>query len=105
LKLVAAEPQGVLVHLDASHARAHQDGTNPCGGQPSQAIGHTRGGLNTQVTARVNSKGRAFQLVVDSGNEADIRCADRIGIPSGHRLVADKGHDSTAFRDRIWDAG
>jgi transposase len=105
LKLVAAEPQGVLVHLDASHARAHQDGTNPCGGQPSQAIGRIRGGLNTKVTALVDSKGRALQLVVDSGDQADIRCADRIEIPSGHCLVADKGCDSTALRGRIRDAG
>ena len=59
------------------------------------------------VTALVNSKGRAHQLVVDSGSQADIRCAGRIEIPSGHRhrLVADKGCDSTALRDRIWDAG
>lgn len=42
--------------------------------------------------------------MVDCGNLADIRCADRIVIPSGHRLVADKGYDSTALRDRIWDA-
>ena len=105
LKLVAAEPQGVLVHWDATHVKAHQDGTNPCGGQERQAIGRTRGGLNTKVTALVDSKGRALQLVVDSGSQADIRCADRIEIPPGHRLVADKGYDSTALRDRIWDAG
>jgi transposase len=105
LKVVAAEPQGVLVHLDATHVKVHQDGTNPRGGLASQAIGPTRGGLNTKVTALVDSKGRALQLVVDSGNQADIRCADRIKIPSGHRLVAHKGYDSTALRDRICDAG
>lgn len=87
---------GALVHLDA---------TNPRGGQARQAIGRTRGGLNTKVTALVDSKGRASQLIVDSGNQADIQCADRIEIPSGHRLVADKDYDSTAFRDRTWDAG
>jgi hypothetical protein len=64
--------------LDATHVKAHQDGTNPRGGQASQAIGRTRGGLNTKVTALVDSKGRALQLVVDSGNQADIRCADQI---------------------------
>ena len=53
----------------------------------------------------MDSKGYDLQLVVDSGNQADIRCADRIEILSGHRLVADKGYDSTALRDRIWDAG
>ena len=53
----------------------------------------------------MDSKGRALQLMVDCGNLADIRCADRIVIPSGHLLVADKGYDSTALRDRIWDAG
>jgi transposase len=105
LKLLSAEAEGALVHLDATHVKAHQDSTNPSGGQASQAIGRTRGGLNTKVTALVDSKGRALQLVVDSGNQADIRCADRIEIPSGYRLVADKGYDSTNLRERIWDAG
>jgi transposase len=105
LEIVSAEPQGALVHLDATHVKAHRDGTNSRGGQTSQAIRRPRGGLNTKVTALVNSKGRALQLMVDCGNLADIRCADRIVIPTGSRLVADKGHDSTALRDRIWDAG
>jgi lactam utilization protein B len=56
----------------------------------------TRGGLNTKVTAQVDSMDRALQLMVDSNNQADIRCVDRIEIPSGHRLVADKGYDSAA---------
>ena len=105
LEVVSEVPGGALVHLDATHVKTHQDATNPRGGQARQAIGRTRGGLNTKVTALVDSKGRAIQLIVDSGNQADIRCADRIEIPSGQRLVADKGYDSTAFRDRIWDAG
>jgi transposase len=102
---VEGRRRGASWHLDATHVKAHQVGTNPRGGQEHQAIGRTRGGINTTVTALVDSKGRALQLVVDSGNQADIRCADRIEIPSGHRLVADKGYDSTALRDRIWDAG
>ena len=105
LEIVAVEPQGALVHLDATHVKAHQDGTNPRGGQTCQAIGRTRGGLNTKVTTPVDSKGRALQLMVDCGNLADIRCADSTVIPTGRRLVADKGYDSTALRDRIWDAG
>ena len=52
LKLVAAEPQGVLVHLDV---------TNPRGVQASQAIGRTRGALNTKVTPLLESKGRDLQ--------------------------------------------
>ncbi len=42
---------------------------------------------------------------MDSGDQTDFRYGDRIEIPSGHRLVADKGYDSTGLRDRIWDAG
>jgi putative transposase len=43
--------------------------------------------------------------MVDCGILAQIRCADRIVFPTGRCLVDDKGYDSTALRDRIWDAG
>jgi transposase len=54
LKVVAENLEGILVHLEATHVKAHQDGTNPRGGQELQAVGRTRGGLNTKVTAMAN---------------------------------------------------
>jgi transposase len=36
--------------LDSTHVKVHADGSNPAGGQVSQAMGRTKGGLNTKST-------------------------------------------------------
>ena len=105
LAVLAREATGVLVHLDATHIKVHQNAANPADGQARQAMGRTKGGLNSKVTALVDSDGRALQLRVDPGNRADITCAEDIEIPADRRLVADKGYDSRKFRERIWDEG
>jgi transposase len=43
--------------LDCSHVKVHADGANPVGGQASQAMGRTKGGLNTKVVAIVDTLG------------------------------------------------
>jgi transposase len=37
--------------VDSTHVKVHADGSNPAGGQASQAIGRTKGGLNTKIHA------------------------------------------------------
>jgi hypothetical protein len=34
--------------VDSTHVKVHADGSNPVGGQSSQAMGRTKGGLNTR---------------------------------------------------------
>ena len=51
LAVLARNAQGKLRFLDASHVKVHQDASNPAGGQQNQAIGRTKGGLNTKVNA------------------------------------------------------
>ena len=84
--------------LDVTHIRVNQDAANPVGGQSGHSIGRTKGGLNTKLTALVDSNGRALQLTLASGNRAEVKAADQIWVPAGKRGVADKGYDSDPFR-------
>ncbi len=105
LALLADKAKGVLRNLDATHIKVHQHGCNPAGGQQNQAIGRTKGGLNTKLTALVDSRGRAVQLLLAPGQRADIRAAEGLCPLQGVRVVADKGYGSDGFRQRLSDAG
>jgi len=58
---------GQIRSLDCSHVKVHADGANPAGGQSHQAMGRTKGGLNTKVVATVDALGRPVQLAVAPG--------------------------------------
>jgi transposase len=91
---------GELRHLDATHIKVHQD-ANACGSQCFQAIGSTKGGRNTKVTALVDGAGRAVQISLAEGQRADVKAAEAIQTPEGKRVVADKGYDSDSLRNRF----
>lgn len=104
LKLLARQAQGRLCFLDASHIKVHQDASNPAGGQQNQAIGRTKGGLNTKLTAWVDGRGRAVQVSLAAGQRADVRVASECAWAAklrGRIAVADKGYDSDAFRAQL----
>src|SRR5262249_23009677 len=42
--------------VDSTHVKVHADGSNPAGGQAAQAMGRTKGGLNTKIHALVNAR-------------------------------------------------
>ena len=77
LAVLARRASGVLRFLDASHSQVHPDASNPAGGQQHQAIGRTKGGLNTKLTAWVDTAGRAVTLHLAPGQRADGRAALR----------------------------
>lgn len=102
LTLVAKDAVGELRHLDCSHIKLHQDGTNSPGGQSRQAIGRTKGGINTKLAAIVDSHGRAVALGLAAGQRHDLYAVDPL-LPClrGHRVVADKAFDADSFRARL----
>ena len=100
-KILAQEAHGTLRPLDATHIKVHQDAVNPAGGQAECAIGRTKGGLNTKLTALVDLHGHALQLTVAPGDRADVKAAEQIWPPLGKRIVADKGYDSDPFREAL----
>ena len=102
LTLLASGAEGELRHLDCSHIKLHQHGTNPAGGQSAQAMGRTKGGLNSKLSALVDRYGRAVALSLAPGPQHDqhavrpvLSCARRF------RIVADKGFDADVFRQRL----
>lgn len=102
LKVLSRRACGALRHLDCSHIKLHQHGTNPAGGQQAQAMGRTKGGLNTKLSALVDQHGRAVALSLAPGPQHDQH-AVRPVLPDarGRRVVADKGFDADVFRLRL----
>jgi hypothetical protein len=81
--------------------KVHADGSNPAGGQVSQAMGRTKGGLNTKIHAVVNARSQALMVALSSGNEADVSLAKELTeyLPPGSIVIADKAYDSCPFRE------
>ena len=91
---------GTKRFLDSTHVKAHRCAANARGGRAHQALGRTKGGLNTKVPAVVDPRGRVANLFLSAGHEADITHAQELlaEVPAA-MAVADKGYDSDAFRD------
>lgn len=102
LALAAKDAEGELRHIDCSHIKLHQDAANPAGGQSRQAIGRTKGGINTKLAAVVDRRGRAVALGVTAGQRHDLHAIEPL-LPClrGYRVVADKGFDADSFRARL----
>lgn len=105
LALLGHKAKGVLRHLDATHSKGHQHGSNPAGGQQNQAIGRTKGGLHSKLTALVDGRGRALQRHRAPGQRADIRVAEDLAPLQGLPVVADTGYDGDRFRQQLADPG
>jgi transposase len=102
LALVAVRATGQLRHLDCSHVKLHQDGANPRGGQAAQAIGRTKGGINTKLAAIVEGRGRAVALGLAEGQRHDLHAIDPLlCCLRGRRAVGDKGFDADTLRTRL----
>lgn len=107
LRALARSAVGKLRFVDASHIKVHQDGSNPAGGQQNQAIGRTKGGLNTKLSAWVDGQGRAISVSLAAGQQADVIVAQTSWQPKlrGTITVADKGYDSDGFRQELQRCG
>ena len=100
LEEVKSATEGGRRFLDSTHVKVHRSGSNPAGGQAPQAMGRTKGGLNTKLHAVVDGRGRPVALLLGAGQEADIACAqETLGEISCRVLVGDKGYDCDAFRE------
>ena len=102
LAVVSSAAVGELRHIDCSHIKLHQDGTNPRGGQAPHAIGRTKGGINTKLATIVDSRGHAVALGLAAGQRHDLYAVEPL-LPCLRRgrAVADKGFDADTFRARL----
>jgi transposase len=102
LKCLRRYAVGQLRFVDCSHIKLHQDGANGCGGHRAQAIGRTKGGLNTKLAMAVDAHGRVVALGLAPGSQHDQRAVEPL-LPSlrGKRFVGDKGFDADTFAARL----
>jgi transposase len=102
LAALARGARGELRHLDCSHIKVHHHGTNPAGGQAEQAIGRTKGGINTKLAAVVDAYGRAVALCLAPGQRHDLKAIQPlVATLRGKRAVGDKAFDADRFRTML----
>jgi transposase len=93
LAVVADEAVGEIRCLDCSHVKVHQDGSNAADGCDRQAIGQTKGGLNTKSAAVVDELGRAVAVCLAPGQRNDQkavppRCSMACAAPGRWQTAA-----------------
>ena len=96
--------------MDSTHVKVHRSGSNPAGGQAAQAIGTSRGGLNTKLHAIVATNGEPLAMSFTGGNNHDNPQAKGLittmdseaGVET---LIADRAYDADATRKAIEQAG
>jgi len=99
LYAIARGAVGKIRCVDCSHIKVHRDTANTIGGQANQAMGRTKGGLNTKLAAVVDGIGRAVGLHLAPGQQHDLRaCAPLHSHLEGKWTVADRAFDSNGFR-------
>lgn len=97
---------GQIRSLDCSHVKVHADGANPAGGQAGQAMGRTKGGLNSKLAALVDALGRPVELTVAPGPQHDLlACAPLLPRLRDGWLLADRGFDADALRRQLDEQG
>jgi transposase len=102
-----AEAQ-ILGSMDSTHVKVHRSGCNPVGGQQAQAMGISRGGLNTKVHAIVTNSGQPLAITITCGNRHDNHQAKPLIEQLETKvdtIIADKAYDANATRTAIEAAG
>jgi transposase len=99
-----------LGSMDSTHVKVHRSGCNPAGGQTAQAIGTSRGGLNTKLHAIVADNGEPLAMSFTGGNNHDNPQAQGLIQAMGTEaevatLIADRAYDANATRAAIEAAG
>ena len=102
----AGTAKGVTRFLDSTHIKVHRAGSNPAGGQAAQAMGRTKGGLNSKLHALVDLDAKPIGLKLTAGQVSDVSQADEmLGALDAGVLVADKAYDSDELRSSLYDRG
>jgi transposase len=98
--------EGVIRCVDCSHIKVHRDAANTLGGHELQAMGPTKGGLNTKLAAVVDGLGRAVGLSLAPGQQHELRASASLQSHlDGTWAVADRGFDADAFRSSLVRSG
>ena len=107
LKVVMVDGSFVKVHQHAVGARRGE--RTPDESRKAQAIGKTKGGLNTNLLALADKNGKlvAFSLIPGNAFEAHHLAKLLEGLPTSkiEELLADKAYDTDAVRALLAEMG
>ncbi len=99
---IAGRGFGKIRSMDTTCIKVHMHGANPAGGQKAQAMGRTKGGLNTKLALIVDGLGRPIAMKLAAGNRHELKaCAGLWGNLLGGWLVADRAFDSDKLRAEL----
>jgi transposase len=85
--------------IDSTIVKAHPHAAGALkktGGQGSEALGRSRGGLTTKIHAVVSQRGELLRFVLTAGQVNDVTQAPRLIRDGGGDVVADRAYDSDA---------
>ena len=95
-----------LSMIDATHIKVHRDGANPAGGQHTQAMGRTKGGLNTKLHALTDGCAQPQSLILTAGPQADVSHAPSLlEHATGVHALMGRAYDSDELRELIASKG
>ena len=99
---VSARPTDAIRSVDCSHIKVHRHAANTHGGHAAQAMGRTKGGLNTKLAAVVDGHGRAVAIAIAPGNQHDLQAIEPL-VPALRDcyVAADRAFDSADFRREL----
>ena len=81
--------------VDGSYVKLHQHGCGAQGGQYSQTIGRSKGGLTTKIHVLVDGLGNPLRIKLTGGNVHDIVPSyDLISGIKTDQLLADRAYDA-----------
>ncbi|AZG73535.1 IS5 family transposase [Shewanella livingstonensis] len=92
--------------IDGSYVKAHQHSSGASSDE-NQAIGLSRGGNTSKIHLAVDSFGLPIEFIVTGGEVHDSKAANALIelLPQSHFIIADKGYDSEAIRDKVRECG
>lgn len=93
-------------YIDGSFIKAHQHSTGAVG-KHHQHIGKSKGGNTTKLHMSVYYDGMPIKFCLSAGNVNDSTMATKIigNLDLTKYVVADKGYDSEALREYIYELG
>jgi transposase len=98
----------MLQMIDSTIVRAHRCAASEKTEEQNQALGRSRGGFSTRIHVRCNAAGLPIGIVLSEGEAHDVTAYEglmqqRDSDPGA--MLADKGYDSDAICQDLWDSG
>ena len=88
--------------IDGSYVKAHQHSTGAAS-KHEQAIALSHGGNISKIHLAVDSYGLAIEFIITGGDVHDSKVANELIelLSQGDFVIADKGYDSAAIRNKV----